>query len=347
MPTNDQQETIQQYQLILTSPQREDFSLFHRVDESIYPAAIVKQKSTEDLNLPYLHTAFVVLKDAIPLGRCCLYFNPFLKFNDQNAACIGNFECIHDESISSILFDASFAATRDHEIPYVIGPMNGSTWDSYRLPVVSDFPVFFMEPFYPNWYHQLWHSAGFGKIGHYSSNLDQSEETLDLRSTANANRLFKEGIILRQLDLDNYEQELDLIYDFCMVAFNNNFLFTPITKEYFKDKYRMFLPFINPKYVLIAENKNKSIVGLIFCVFDLKYYDQKCLIIKTIARKPQKEYRGMGRFLLGTLKKVAHKNGIHKFIHAFIHEENLSNNLSNQYSSICIREYYLYGKNLI
>ncbi|PIY11666.1 MAG: hypothetical protein COZ18_03435 [Flexibacter sp. CG_4_10_14_3_um_filter_32_15] len=110
-----------------------------------------------------------------------------------------------------------------------------------------------------------------------------------------------ESIIIRKIDLDNFEKELENLFPFVSSLFEQNFLYTPISLESFKEKYLPIKPLINADYVLIAEhekNNKTEIVGFIFCYPNLysSIYsqDEKQLICKTIGRNQDDFYKGLG-----------------------------------------------------
>lgn len=334
------------YQIIHTLPSSDNFSLFEKVLSNIYPENLSALKQIEGINHQFLHQAYVILQDDKPIGRCCLYNNPNLKYQDKKTACIGNFECINDKNASNELLQHAFNQAKETGFEYIVGPMNGSTWDTYRLAENYDSPVFFLEPYYPNYYSDLLIDAGFQKIARYVSNCDNKKELVEERISSIEKQFIEQGVTFRNIDLENYDEELDKLYNFCMRSFQSNFLFTPIEKNTFKEKYQKLKPYIKPEFVILAVDEHQELVGMIFSLEN--YYDKKRkgIIVKTVARAPSLKYRGMGNILATKFKKKALAAGYEYILHAFMIETNASKVLSKHFSGEHMREYFLYGKEL-
>lgn len=221
---------MEDYKIIHTLPGSDTFSLFDEILKEIYPAEVLPMKQLEGINQQFLQQAYIIAKNDKPLGRCCLYSNPHLIYNNYKTACIGNFECINDQQASSELLNYVSSHAKKLGFEYLIGPMNGSTWDTYRLSITNHTPNFFLEPYYPAYYQDLFSNNGFEKIARYVSNIDRDDVLNDQRIMEVEKRFIEQGVQFRNIDLNHYEVELDKLYDFCMLSFKSNFLFTPIDR---------------------------------------------------------------------------------------------------------------------
>lgn len=334
------------FRLISTSPGESDFQLFESLTEILYPAEILKLKAMEGINQPLLKQAYVLLQNGSPVARCCLYNNPELLYQGLKSFCIGNFESIDSSTCSNELFRLVAEDARAAGAEYLIGPMNGSTWDTYRLGLTDRQPIFFLEPFYPAYYRNLFATSGFSPIAHYVSNVDESRDLHNERIIALENRFLDKGVRFRNIDLERYEAELEKLHTFCMASFRNNFLFTSISKAAFVEKYIKVKPYIDPQYVIIAEDAQENTVGFIFCLNNRYDTTKKGMIIKTMAKHPSVRYGGMGNILASRLKQKALENGYDYIIHAFMIQSNASRALSEYFSGTVRKEYDLYGKDI-
>lgn len=331
-------------QLIKTLPGDASFHLFDSLAERLYSAEIQRYKGLEGINRGLLRSAYVLFQDGVSVARCCLYHNPDLSYQGQKACCIGNFESVNDTSCSDELFRLVAADAKTDGAEYIIGPMNGSTWDTYRLGTTPGQANFFLEPFYPDYYPKLFTASGFEPIARYVSNTDDTNGLHDGRVRDSEKRFAQQGITFRNMDLDHYEAELEKLYPFCMESFRNNFLFTPLSKTGFIEKYLKVKPYIDPRYVIIAEDSKQNTTGFIFCLANVYDSAQKGMIIKTLAKHPSVRYGGMGNVLASKLKQRALENGYHYIIHAFMIESNASKNLSHYFAGRVWKNYELYGK---
>ncbi len=334
------------FQLIKTLPGDAHFHVFESLTERLYPAEILKFKSLEGINHHLLSSAYVLLENTMPVARCCLYHNPALNYQDRKACCIGNFESINDVNSSNELFRLVAADAKADGAEYIIGPMNGSTWDTYRLGKTQGPANFFLEPYYPAYYPELFLAAGFEPIAHYLSNIDTEKDLHEERIIAQEKRFVEHGISFRNIDLARYEDELEKLHAFCMDSFRNNFLFTPLSKEAFIEKYIKVKAYIDPQYVILAEDTQQNIVGFIFCLENVYDTERKGMIVKTLAKHPSVRYGGMGNVLGSKFKRRAMENGYQYIIHAFMIESNASRSLSQHFSGSVLKEYDLYGKGI-
>ena len=101
--------------------------------------------------------------------------------------------------------------------------------------------------------------------------------------------------------------------------------------------------FLNPEWVLIAENEKDEAIAFIFGFDNLYNRSEKSLIIKTLAQIPEYKYRGIGSYLTEFMHKKAKDAGYDNIIHALMHESNVSANIL---SGELYHEYKLYGVKL-
>lgn len=330
--------------IIHTKPGDSSFHLFRSLEKELYPAGSIRQKQSDGINHEFLHTCLVYLENDKPMARLALYFNPSLRYNDTLAACIGNYESVDDSDIPKELITCAEGIAKRNACRYVIGPMNGSTWDSYRFSMHNDHPNFFLEPYHHLYYNENFISAGYKPVAVYYSMLDRTMDDEKAEVKKREKELIEMGVTFRSIDLDNYEGELDRMHEFSMKAFRNNFLFTPLSLETFRNKYLPLKNFITPGHVLIAQQGEQT-VGLAFCIDD-HYSKEPVLIFKTLARDNNKAYSGLGNVLGNMMTRYAKENGYKAVIHAFMLGTNASRDLSKQYSGEYYKHYQLYGKEL-
>ena len=153
----------------------------------------------------------------------------------------------------------------------------------------------------------------------------------------------QKGVKIRKFDSNNFERDIRKIYDISIKSFVNNFLYTPIEFEEFYKMYEPVKNFLNPEWVLIAENEKYESIAFIFGFDNLYNRSEKSLIIKTLAQIPEYKYRGIGSYLTEFMHKKAKDAGYDNIIHALMHENNVSANIL---SGELYHEYKLYGVKL-
>ncbi len=184
---------------------------------------------------------------------------------------------------------------------------------------------------------------GRHSMNHFFPNLKISEAHGVLLKEK---RLIDNGLKFRNIDLHNFDEELKKLYPFVNAAFKNNFLFSPIIMPAFIEKYKKILDFVNPEFVLIAEDEKENIIGFIFCYEDLLNKKEKSLVIKTLARDQSKKWSGLGAVMANRIIHLAKERGYRSVIHAFMMDEGRSSETSRKFFGNIYKEYVLYGLKL-
>lgn len=310
------------------SDNKEEFLAFPR---ELYANDPFYTVQTEDISA--CEQLFVVKKDEKVLCRA-----GFLSGGQ-----LGFFEAENNLEAVKFLFDEIKNYAKSKGYDYLIGPINGSTWKKYRVTLPSNNPPFLLDNYNKPYYAELFKNCGFETIANYTSsicrNLDKDYSRLKKFSSI----FEKKGIKIRKFNPENFEQDIRKIYDISVKSFVNNFLYTPIG---FEDFYKMYEPvkrFLNPEWVLLAENKNDEAVAFVFGFDNLYCRDKKSLIVKTLAQIPDYKYKGIGSYLVEVLHQKAHFAGYDNVIHALMHESNVSANIL---AGELYHRYKLYGVKL-
>lgn len=333
-------------ELLITYPGKAGFEMFENLPGMIYPEGNPGSLLFSQFNIAFLDCCIVLVEQNKPLARLALYNNPYLKYEGKKAICIGNYECIDDSAASSTLLDHAFDWAGRLGAEYVIGPMNGSTWDHYRFGTDHSHPHFLLEPFHPLYYNDQFIHYGFECIANYHSSKTENI-TLDQALFKQLDKeLSGNGVRIRPIDLDQFEQEIEQLFHFLTAQFSANYLFTPIQYDAFKDKYVNVKGIIKPEYCLIATDPNSNMIGFLFCYDDLLNNNEKSLIIKTVVRDKSVQYKGLGQYLVGHILTAALKDGYESMVHAFMICDAASSQISKTLSGRTYKKYALYGKEI-
>lgn len=298
----------------------------------------------EQPNLDFFKCLYLVLENESVVCALVLYNNPSLKLQGKPAACFGNFEAQNRPEAVTFLFDELLKDLRENT--FLIGPMNGSTWDTYRFNDFENTLPFLLEQVHPVYYNELLLKAGFNILARYQSRIDyeipcNKPEVLELEA-----KFGQQGVVFRSIDLENYSGELKKLFPFISKAFETNFLYTPISSEHFNEKYLLAKSIIREEYVRLAENATGEIIGFVFCYPNLLETKEKQLVVKTIARNPDPEWRGLGHVLVNQVFSQAKKEGFDAVIHAYMIDQGTSTGISNNYLGKEYKSYKLYFKEL-
>lgn len=318
---------------------------FYEVIENVYPDnSLLTSKKSELVNFQYAESVVIVNQDKKPVGRCIIYKNPFHLIDEKPVLSIGYLEAINNDEIWNLLIQEAQKIAIQLNINSIIGPMNGSTWEHYRLTDENDKLPFLSEPFYPSYYAKKMVQYGFEPMNHYVSNIDRIMDCKKERILKKEEEL-REILTIRPINTAELKEELESIYPLVIEAFSENHLYSPIDKETFSSKYEKLKSIIQDDLVLIAEDKETGEkAGFIFAFPDLLNTSEKGFIIKTLARNKKNKYAGIGSVLSNIATKTAKEKGYVYCIHAFMISTNSSMAISKSFTGENFKTHTLYKK---
>lgn len=314
-------------------------------DQSDTFARIHVSQEHERIPTDHYYAGIAVKQQDVYLAKAVLYINTGISYQDKNVGLVGAYEAQENEEAVRQLFQTIEKLAKEQGVHFLVGPMNGSTWENYRFHDHPEKPLFFMEMKHQPYYANQWKPIGFEPIAHYYSAIAPVAPRRNEKIDQVKNRLLRNGVIIRGIDMDDYETDLKKLYPFLHESFKQNFLYTPITETSFLEKYLSLQAILKPEFVQIAEHEGK-IVGILLGTDDLLNPADKTLIIKTLARSPQRLYGGLGLVLVDDFYQKAVSRGYQRIIFAFMIDEGDATPLSDQYDGDLLKTYTLYGKSL-
>ncbi len=266
----------------------------------------------------------------------------------ERAGIVGGFRATSETAARAVLARAA-AALRAQGCTCAIGPMDGSTWRSYRFVTEpGTAPPFLLEPAHPPEWPRWWEAAGFAPLARYYSTLTPDLVARDQRTERAGARLRAAGVTIRTVDLARFDAELAAVHAVALAAFADNFLYTPLPPAEFVAQYQAARAHLRREFLLLAEQAGRP-VGFVFALPDLLQAQRgepvSTVIVKTLAVRPGREYAGLGAVLLAEVHAAARRLGFRQAIHAMMHARNVSRNLSARYART-IRGYALYARAL-
>lgn len=295
----------------------------------------------------HLEQCFLAIDGDQPVGRVAYYRNPVLQYKGEVAACLGSYECTEDTRVSRALLDHAIRQARRDGYRYVLGPMENSTWRSYRFAEVwGEVPPFMMEPYHLPYYAKQWRASGFERVATYYSTRDTALHYDKARLQAFEREVQRKGITLRPIDMSRLDAELRLIGAFSIENFADNLFYTPIMVEAFVAQYKPLAPLFDPEFIQLAVSGTGELQGFVFAIPDRTDTSGRTLIVKSGARRRDAPFRGLAAYFFGKMARQAKRRGFTNIIHAFMHEDNASLTGSKLYAQEVVREYGLYGLEL-
>jgi len=301
-----------------------------------------------DLKAHATDAHWIVADGSQLLARCSLWWRSTPGYNGRRTGIIGHYAA-RDEPSATMLLEHACQQLKEEGCEYAIGPMDGNTWRGYRLVIdAGTQPPFFLEPHTPLNWPAHWQAAGFTPVAEYSSHLNTNLGYQDPRLEHVAQRMEQQNIRIRPLDIDDYEFELQRVFELSCISFRPNFLYTPLPQNEFIQMYSRLRPYIRPELVLLAEQDGK-LVGFLFALPDWLQAQRgkeiDTAIIKTAAVLPGRAYAGLGNLLAAHCHGAARELGYTRAIHALMHDANHSRNVSSHYAYI-MRRYALFGREI-
>jgi GNAT superfamily N-acetyltransferase len=282
-------------------------------------------------------------------ARCSLWWSAVPPYPGQRLGLIGHYAAL-DANAGARLLALACEWLAAAGCTIAVGPMDGSTARHYRLLTErGDEPPFFLEPDNPDDWPDHWTTIGFIPLAEYYSSLQPSLEYVDPRVPALAARCEAEGIYIRPLDLDHFDDELRHIYTVAAPSFLDNFLATPLAEPEFLAQYRPMRPYLRPELVLLAVRGDR-LAGFAFALPDWLQAQRgepvTTVIVKTLAVLPEVAGQGLATLLSARLQEQAVRLGFTRAIHALMHERNVSRRVSTRFDGHIFRRYTLYARPL-
>lgn len=287
-------------------------------------------------------------ENGVVAGRCSLWWQRTPTHERSRVGLIGHYAA-RDGVAAAELLERATQRLAEEGCPWAIGPMDGSTWQNYRLVVESaPEPPFFLEPANPGDWPQHFLANGFKALAYYYSSLNDDLLRPDPGLPAVTHEVASLGVRIRPLNLQSLALELDRLYELSLICFHDSFLFTPIPREDFVAQYSELARFVRPELVLLAE-QNERLLGYLFAVPDWLEAQRgeaiDTFIIKTLAVHPDFHGAGVGRLLAARCHEIAYGLGYRRAIHALMIESSGARKLSDPIAQP-MRRYALFGRRL-
>jgi GNAT superfamily N-acetyltransferase len=282
------------------------------------------------------------------VARCALWWSATPAHEGHRLGLIGHYAAVEGEAGPRLL-ELACGRLTGQGCTLAVGPMDGSTWQRYRLVTERGTePTFFLEPDNPDDWPGHFRAAGFAPLAHYYSALNADLAQADPRLPEWARCADARGIALRPLDLGRFGEELRALAALSLESFSRNFLFTPVGLDDIVAQYQAVRRYVRGELVLVAEQDGR-VVGYIFALPDLLQARRglaiDTIVIKTIAVHPDLEGSGLGSLLASRCHEAARGLGYTRAIHALMHETSRSRSISN-HSARTVRRYTLFARPL-
>jgi hypothetical protein len=279
------------------------------------------------------------------LGRIAAIVNQnHIKFHQEQAGFFGFFESVNSVEVAQVLLKAVREFLQAQGMELMRGPMSFSTNEQCGLLIegFNSSPVFMM-PYNPGYYPELIEACGLTKAKDlYAYEADRSIQVPEKMLRVAERIKAKEEIVVRNLVMKNFAQEVNIIKEVYNKAWSYNWGFIPMTDEEFSHMAQELKQVVIPDFVFIAEVKGqpagfslslpdynyalKHLNGRLFPfgLAKLLWYSRRIKTLRLITLGVIKEYQKRGIdtiFYLETIKKGLEK-GYQKAELSWVLEDN-------------------------
>ena len=285
----------------------------------------------------------IVEEEGAVLARASLW-NAENRILNKKTGYIGHFAAKNKEA-GLFLTGYIKEKAKEYGLEYLAGPLDGNTWNQYRFMVEDNKNPFFLEPYNPLEWPEIFAESGYEVIGeYYSVKVTEPEKKFRVSERIKKVRFYSD-LTIKKADKENFGKYINEIYDISVKSFRNNFLYSEINRTDFLSLYLKIKDIIDFDFIFMVYKNNKPI-GFAFGIPDYNegLYKNKIetVILKTLAVNPEYHNFGLGAVLLEEFHKTAVNKGCKNIIHALIHQSNMSGKISEKYGEI-MRKYHLYG----
>ncbi|HEV2147351.1 MAG TPA: GNAT family N-acetyltransferase [Longimicrobiaceae bacterium] len=285
-----------------------------------------------------------------PVARLALRVAPELQGAPGPSGLVGWYETVDGGAGAALLVRAR-ELLAESGVTRVLGPMNGSTWNRYRLalpPAPGEEPrtPFLTEPVNPPEYPLHWTAAGFSVAAEYESRLARRPADERADASAPVQTRTGHGVTVAPLDPARFDDALREIFELSLAAFAGNLFYTPIGFDEFAAAYQKVRPLLDPELVRLARGADGRLLAFVFAFpdpFDRAPDRHPRVVLKTLATAPEARGLGLGGRLTGEIHEAAFARGAPSVIHALMHVDNTSTRISGNYRGELFRRYALYG----
>lgn len=206
-------------------------------------------------------------------ARLAAFFNPELEVDGHRPAFFGYFEALDDLDACQSLFDDAKAWARAQGATALYGPINFTTYGTYRIKLDHfDKRAFLGEPYNPDYYPALMEKLGFELRYRYETRINERTEEMvpmveQFYSPMRHNILSLFDI--QTIDAAFWMKHVEGLYPIINSIFANNFAYTPVDFDtYMKSCGEPFARKLCPHSSVAAFDRSGMMAGFFLCFPD-------------------------------------------------------------------------------
>jgi hypothetical protein len=284
---------------VRTRAQRQQFikmiwKLYSACPQWVPPLLIDRRMTLDTQKNPFYQHAeidlFLAFRDGEIAGRIAAIVNHnHNSFHGENIGFFGFFDCINDQTVATALVERAKEWLAEKGVTAMRGPVNPSTNDDVGVLVDGfDKPPAVMMPYNYEYYDTLLRSAGLEKAMDLYSYYVHRDRVFSEKFKRVMERLKeRETLRIRTLNMKDFDGEIVRIKKLYNDAWSKNWGFVPMTDAEFDHLAANMKQIVDPRVVLIAENKAGEEVGFGLSLPDINQilkYNKRGRLIPGIVR---------------------------------------------------------------
>ncbi|WEA00625.1 hypothetical protein [Mucilaginibacter sp. SJ] len=331
----------------------------YKDDSNYVPELFIAQKELFTKHPFHEHSSvqyFLAYDGDKVVGRIAAILNN--RHNEYNHAAdgfFGFFDCIDDQIVANLLFGAVTEWLEHRNVKHIIGPANFSFNETCGLLIEGfEFSPVVMMPYNPAYYQRLIENIGFTKkidlLAFRFGEDDYDDKSVRLLDPI-LERLKRNRIVLRKIDMKNFKREAVSIREVYNKAWDKNTGFVPMTDHEFDHIGKEMKMILDPDFCQLAE-QDGQIVGFALAVPDFNQVLKKVKrgrlfpngLIKILLNK--KKITGIRIILLGVVDSYR-KMGIEACLYGTIIKEYRRKNLKYAEASWTLENNHLINSAIV
>ncbi|MFA7421090.1 MAG: hypothetical protein WCZ90_15515 [Melioribacteraceae bacterium] len=341
----------------------------------VAPLIFDKMRILDIENHPfYKHASaefFIAEKDGVMVGRIAAIKNDLHnQVHEDKAGFWGFFECINDQNVANMLFDAAKDWLKKNGCDEMLGPANPSSNEEYGMLLegFDDEPRLMMT-YNPQYYLDLCDNYGFTKAKDLYAYKLENQKVVGSEKLKRVAEIAQKrsGLKIYSMNVKEFKKELDKVKFVYNKAWEKNWGFVPMTEDEIDALAKDLKPLVEPSLVLFGEIDNQ-LVGFALVMLDynqifksfngrllpfnfLKIFTQKKKIswsrILTLGIIPEYQKRGLDAVFYWEIVNRAANVGILLGEASWILEDNaMMNRGAEVMNGTIYKKYRIYRKSI-
>jgi len=204
---------------------------------------------------------FLASRDGEAVGRiAAIVDRNYIDYHRERTGYFGFFECLNDPEAAGALFQAAGDWLRSRGMEKMIGPLNPSTNGTCGFLLEGyDSPPRLMMPYTLPYYHELMSACSLTKAKDLLAYRIPVPKEMNPRLEKISAVLKKKGLSVRNIRMDDFQNELKLVREIYNSAWAKNWGFVPITEAEVEAMAKELKPLVVPELVYFAEYRGKAV----------------------------------------------------------------------------------------